>query len=184
METNNGTWSEEAKKNSGWLILLGVIEIVAGVLAIASPAIAGGAIAVLVGIALLIGGVARLLGAFMANSFGAGALTFIWGLILAGTGFAFMVHPGLGLGALTLTLTVVLFVDGLTRIVISFNMKPVTGWGWMLICGILSILLAIMIWRQFPISGVWAIGTLVGFSLLFSGFTTVSVAGAVKKAVA
>ena len=184
METKTDTWLEEAKKNAGWLIFFGVFEIIAGVLAIMAPAIAGGAVAVVVGIALLIGGIARLIGAFMAGSFGSGALTFIWGLILAGTGFSFVTNPALGLSALTMVLAVVLFVDGLTRIVISFNMKPVSGWGWMLVGGILSILLAIMIWQQFPLSGAWAIGTLVGINLLSSGFTTVSVAGAAKKAAA
>ena len=52
----------------------------------------------------------------------------------------------------------------------------------MLVGGILSILFAIMIWRQFPLSGQWAIGTLVGVSLLFNGVTVVSMASAGKKA--
>ena len=184
METNTSTWLEEAKKNAGWLMFFGVLEIIAGALAIMSPAIAGLTFAVVVGIALVIGGVARLFGGFMADSFGSGALMSIWGLILAGTGFYFVIHPGLGLAALTMVLAVGLFVDGLARIVISLKMKPVSGWGWMLIGAILSIVFAIMIWRQFPLSGAWAVGTLVGISLLSNGFTTVSVARAAKKAAA
>ncbi len=184
METTTATWLEEAKENAGRLMFFGVIEIIAGALAIMSPLFAGVTVAVFVGIALLIGGVARLFGAFMADSFGSGTLSFLWGLILAGTGFYFLVHPGLGLAALTMILAVVFFINGLTQIAISLKMKPVSGWGWMLTGGILSILLAIMIWQQYPLSGTWAVGTFVGINLLFNGFSTVSLGSVAKKAAA
>lgn len=38
-----------------------------------------------------------------------------------------------------------------------------------------------MIWRQFPFSGLWLVGTLVGLQLLVAGMTTVTVAGAARK---
>jgi uncharacterized membrane protein HdeD (DUF308 family) len=135
----------------------------------------------MVGIAFLLGGGARLVGAFMADSFGAGALTFLWGLLVTATGFYFVIRPGLGLTTLTLVVAMVLFMDGLTRIIVSFKMKPVKGWGWMLACGIVSVVFAGMIGWEFPVSGLWVVGTLAGFSLMFSGFTTISVAGAARQ---
>jgi hypothetical protein len=36
-----------------------------------------------------------------------------------------------------------------------------------------------MIWRQFPFSGVWAIGVLVGVLMLMSGMTFITIGGAV-----
>ena len=182
MDTSATTWLDEAKKNAGMLIVFGVVEIIVGVLAIAAPAIAGGAVAVMIGILLVAAGIARLFSAFLADSFGSGTLTFIWGLIVAASGFYFMIRPGLGMATLALLLAVVFFVDGILRVIMSFKMKPVSGWGWMLFGGIVSVVLAIMIWRQFPLSGVWMVGTLVGINLLFSGFTTISVATAAKRA--
>ena len=176
------SWMEEAKKNSGTLVILGVIEIIAGVFAIAAPAVAGGAVTVMIGILLMVAGFMRLIGAFMADSFGAGALTFIWGLLMAAAGFYFVAAPGLGLASLTLMLAVVFFVDGILRVIMAFKMKPDGGWGWMLFGGVVTVMLAIMIWRQFPLSGAWLVGTLVGINLLFSGFTAISVASAAKKA--
>jgi len=35
----------------------------------------------------------------------------------------------------------------------SFQVKPDKGWGWALFSGILSVLLGVMIWSQFPVSG-------------------------------
>ena len=183
MGTEGTSWLEQAKKNSGVLIFLGVVEVIIGIMAMAAPAIAGGAVAVMIGVLLIFGGFTRLIGAFMADSFGAGALTFIWGLMMAGAGFYFMASPGLGMATLTLVIATVFFLDGILRVIMSFKMKPVGGWGWMLFGGIITLVAAIMIWRQFPLSGIWLVGTLLGINLLFSGITTISVASAAKRAV-
>jgi len=181
MESAVHTWLEKAKKNAGWIIVFGVVEIVAGILAVASPFVAGLAVTVVVGVAFLLGGGARLVTAFMADSFGAGALTFLWGLIVAATGFYFVIRPGLGLTTLTLVVAMVLFVDGVTRVILSFKMKPVKGWGWMLTGGIVSILFACLVGWEFPASALWVVGTLVGFSFLFNGVTTITLAGTARK---
>jgi uncharacterized membrane protein HdeD (DUF308 family) len=52
-------WVQEAKKNAGWLVALGVLTVIAGILAIASPLLSGLTVVVLIGVALAIGGVAR-----------------------------------------------------------------------------------------------------------------------------
>lgn len=181
MEATVKNWLDKAKKNAGWLIALGVVEIFAGALAIAGPFVAGLAVTVMVGIAFLLAGGARLVGAFMADSFGSGALTFLWGLMVAATGFYFVIRPGLGLTTLTLVVAVVLFVDGITRVIVSFKMKPVKGWGWMLTGGVFTVLFAGMIGWEFPESSLWVIGTLVGFSLVFNGFTTIKVARTARE---
>jgi len=181
MEGKGQAWLETAKKNAGWLIVFGVVEIVGGILAISGPFMAGLAVTMMVGIAFLLGGGARIAGAFVADSFGAGALTFLWGLVVAATGFYFVIRPGIGLETLTLVVAIVLFVDGVTRIILSFNLKPVKGWGWMLTGGIVSIVFACMVGWEFPASSVWVIGTLVGLSLLFNGFTTITLAGTARQ---
>ena len=48
--------------------------------------------------------------------------------------------------------------------------------------GAISIVLGIMIWRQFPLSGVWAIGVLLGIKLLFGGMIMVSAGSTVRAA--
>jgi len=182
MESNGQSWLQQAKKNAGWLVFLGIVEVVAGVLGILVPFVAGVAVTVVVGLMAMVGGGARVVGAFKAQSFGAGALTFVWGLLLLAAGFYFVARPGLGLESLTLVVMVVLFVDGILRIILSFHMKPVKGWGWMLAGGILSVVFALMIWLQFPASSLWVVGTLAGFSLISNGLTMVSVASAARKA--
>ena len=55
--------------------------------------------------------------------------------------------------------------------IVAFNVKPQPGWGWMTFNGIVTIMLGWMILKGWPVSGVWAIGILVGVRLLFAGIT-------------
>ena len=183
MEEHGSGWTQKAKRNASWISIFGVVEIIAGIVVIASPGIGGVAVAVMIGVMFLLAGIARLVTAFMAGSFGAGALSFIWGIIVMMTGFYMLNNHGVTLATLTLVLSMILFGDGITRVIMGFQMKPASGWGWFAFGGALGILLAIMIWSQFPLSGVWAIGTLVGISLLFSGITTLTIGRAAKKTI-
>jgi uncharacterized membrane protein HdeD (DUF308 family) len=54
--------------------------------------------------------------------------------------------------------------------------------GWILLDGIVTLLLGLMIYMQWPSSSGWAIGTLVGVSMIFSGVTRVMVSLALRKA--
>lgn len=65
----------------------------------------------------------------------------------------------------------------------GFQLKPERGWGWLLIGGIVTLALAVMIWRRWPVSGTWAIGTLFGINILFSGRGMIFSGGAMRSAV-
>jgi len=77
----------------------------------------------------------------------------------------------LSLVSLTLALAVLFFVEGIFHIVTWFQVRGAPGAGWLLFDGIVTLILAVLIWRSWPASAVWALGTLVGINLLMSGFT-------------
>jgi uncharacterized membrane protein HdeD (DUF308 family) len=52
--------------------------------------------------------------------------------------------------------------------------------GWYVLNGGVSVLLGIMVLAQWPISGLWAIGTFVGIDLLFHGITWIKFALGVR----
>ena len=143
-------WMKKAHKKAGWLVALGILQIVLGVVVLGTPLAGGLTVTVMIGLVMLVGGVARLVASFAADSFGSGALAFLWGLLLATGGFYMFTNPGLGLAALTLMLSMMFFVSGLAECVVAFHVKPHDGWGWMLTGGIVSVILALMVWRQFP----------------------------------
>jgi len=177
------SWTKEAKKHAGLLIMLGVIEIIAGFLAVGSPLIAGLAVTIVVGAMLVISGTVRLIGVFKAASFGAGTLAFLAGVLALVVGLIIVAHPGLGLTTLTLILTAYLFGDGVSRVIVGFKVKPQKGWGWVVFGGLMSVLLGILIGRQWPLSGDWAIGTLVGINMIFAGWSAIGL-GSGARAVA
>jgi uncharacterized membrane protein HdeD (DUF308 family) len=51
----------------------------------------------------------------------------------------------------------------------------------MLIDGIITLLLGLLIYVQWPSSSAWAIGTLVGISMIMSGVSRVMLSLAVRK---
>ncbi|MGL4543026.1 MAG: HdeD family acid-resistance protein [Polymorphobacter sp.] len=181
MEMRAGNWLHRARKNAGWLMLLGILEILVGIAAIVAPFVAGVAVVIVVGVVMLVVGITRIISAFMAGSFGSGVLAFLWGLLVTIAGYYFITHPALGLKSLTLFVALALAIDGVMRTIMAFQMKPANGWGWMLFGGAISVVLALMVFNQFPVSAVWLIGTLVGISVMFNGFTTLTVALAARK---
>jgi uncharacterized membrane protein HdeD (DUF308 family) len=157
------------KKSVGLSIALSVLMIVAGILAIASPAAAGIAINLVVAWLLLFSGGAHL--AFAWYTRGAGGL--IWellvGILYIFIGGYMLVHPVAGLASLTIALAIYLLFEAILEFVMGFALRPVPGSGWLLFDGVVTLILAVMIWRTWPSSTAWVIGTLVGISMLFSG---------------
>jgi len=92
-------------------------------------------------------------------------------------------HPVTGLESLTLALAIYLFVEAILEFVLGFTLRPLPGSGWLLFDGIITLILAVMIWRTFPSSTGWVIGTLVGISMLFSGTSRLMLSLAARSAV-
>jgi uncharacterized membrane protein HdeD (DUF308 family) len=173
---------EGIKQNSGWAIAIGVISVITGLLAIMAPYIAGLSVTVVVGALLSVSGVSQLIFAFKTGSFGKGLLTFVLGLMATGVGLYMMFNPGIGLLTLTLLLAAYFFVAGISEIIAAFKMKPVKGWVWASISGVASLVVGVMIWWQFPLSGEWAVGILTGIRMIFGGMWVIAIARGVRGA--
>ena len=174
-------WAEDAKRNAGMIMVFGVVTAIAGFLAVLLPLVGGLGTVVFVGFALLVGGIARMVAAFGAGSFGRGTLAFIGGALTLLAGAIMVARPGTGLAVLTLMVGAYLLVDGIFGAVLAFQVKPEKGWGWMLFSAAMSVLLGFLLLREWPLSGLWAIGTLVGINMLFSGFALISIGSAGRK---
>ncbi len=172
------------KQNSGWAIAIGVLSVIMGLLAIMAPGIAGLSVTIVVGALLSVNGVSQLIFAFKTGSFGKGLLTFVLGALATGIGFYMMFNPGLGQLSLTLLLAAYFFVAGISEVIGAWQMRPVKGWVWALISGVASLVLGIMIWRQFPVSGEWAVGTLTGIRMIFGGMWVIAIGRGVRGAAA
>jgi uncharacterized membrane protein HdeD (DUF308 family) len=164
---------EGIRENASLTITLGVILILAGLFALFSPLLVGLSVTVMVGTLAFVSGVAQCLLAFKIGAFGRGLLTFVVGVLMTVTGLYLISRPVAGLASITLLLAAYFWVTGVIEVITAFQSRPAQGWGWQLFSGIVTLLLGIILWRQFPVSGVWAVGTLFGIKMLFSGWTLV-----------
>ncbi len=169
------------KRHSGLAMGLGIAIVIAGAMAIISPFIAGLSVTIAVGAMLIVAGVSRLFLAFKMGSLGRGVFVFVLGLLSVAAGGYLVFRPGIGLSALTLFLAAYFFVDGVFEIIWAFRLRPIKGWGWTLFSGIAALVLGIVIWRQFPISGMWAVGTIAGIHMIFAGSSMASLSRAVRR---
>ena len=162
-------------------ILWGVLLIVLGMAAVASPFFAAVAVNAAIAWLVVLAGIVHLSLAFHAH--GAGSL--IWkllvGLAYVCFGIYLIAHPVLGVTSLTLVLASLFLLEGVFDVVLFFKMRPLQGSGWVLLDGIITLALGLMIYMQWPSSSAWAIGTLVGVSLILSGVTRVMLSLAVRK---
>jgi uncharacterized membrane protein HdeD (DUF308 family) len=162
-------------------IVWGVLLIVLGMLAIASPLIAAIAVNAVIAWLIILAGVVHFIVAFHTREAGGIIWRLLVGLAYVAFGGYLIARPVVGVASLTLVLASLFLVEGVLDIVMFFKARHTRGATWLLLDGIITLLLGLMIYGQWPSSSAWAIGTLVGVSLIFSGVTRVMLATAVRK---
>jgi uncharacterized membrane protein HdeD (DUF308 family) len=158
----------------------GVIAIILGMLAMLAPGLTGISIAMLLGGLVVVAGILRMMWAFQSGSFGRGSLVFVIGGLNLLCGIALLAHPLFASGVLTIVLAMYFIFDGVSEIVAGFD-RMGGGGGWLLFSGIVSLLLGGMIWGQFPLSGPWTMGTLLGIKLFLVGLTMIPGSSVVRS---
>jgi uncharacterized membrane protein HdeD (DUF308 family) len=181
-ESSEGQSSQELddlkilREYKGWFLGMGIALIILGIAAISLPMFIALTIDVIVGAILAIGGVVHVGHAFMSRKWRGFILGLLVGVLYLVAGVIMLVHPLEGVLTLTLLLAAFFIVDGLFNIGLAFKLKPIYGWFWPLLNGVLSLVLAGLIWSEWPSSAAWAIGLLVGIDIIFSGVIMVGFA--------
>ena len=167
---------------STWSLIWGALLIIFGVLAIGSPLLAAIAVNIVIAWLIVFAGAVHLVVAFHSHR----ASSLIWKLLVGVAYLCFgvylLLHPVLGVASLTLLLATLFLIEGILNIVLFARMRSARGSSWVLIDGIVTLVLGLMIYLQWPSSSAWAIGTLVGISMIISGVSRVMVSLAVRKA--
>lgn len=173
-----------AKESVGWSIGLSLLMLLAGVLAIVMPPVAGIAVLAVLAWLLMFSGAVHLVFAWHTRTAGGVVWEILLGILYIFVGVYALLHPVAGLASLTLFLAIYLFMEAVLELVLSFRLRPMPGSNWLLFDGIVTLILAILIWRSWPSSTEWVIGTLVGISMLFSGAARLSLSLAARRVLA
>lgn len=173
--------TSEAKIDRNRITTFGVLAIILGIFAMLAPGVAGLSVVFVLGLIVLAAGIVRIIWAFHAGSFGRGLAGLVIGVLTLICGILLIANPLFASGVLTVMLALYFIIDGIFEITAGLQRRPVEGWGWLLFGGIVSLLLGIIIWSQYPLSGAWAMGILIGIKLFFIGLIMVTGGSAMKS---
>ena len=160
---------------------VGVGVMLVGVLAMVGPQYTGFAVNMTLGILLIVAGLLRTTFAWVAASWGDALLRFAMGVLAILAGGYMLANPATGLQALTIALAIFFAADGVSAIIFALRLPPLSGSVWMLFGGVANILVAFLIWRQWPSSADWAIGLIIGIKLFIDGLAITAVGMTVKN---
>ncbi len=171
------------RKSLGWSIALSVLMILAGVLAIVIPPAAGIAVTLLFGWLLIFSGAAHLVFGWQTRSTGGLLLELLLGIVYIGAGVYLLWNPLAGMVTLTLALAIYLFAESILEFILAARLRPMAGSGWLFVDSIVTLVLAVIIWRTWPANSGWVLGILVGISMLFSGVARLMLSLAARRLV-
>jgi uncharacterized membrane protein HdeD (DUF308 family) len=166
-------FSEEAKavrRNFGWFLMFGIVQVVVGIVAISFAYSATLASVLMLGIVLCVGAGAQLAAAIFARDWKGFFLFLLLGILYAVVGMLTVSHPLVAAEALTLMLATVFLIAGAFRIAVALGYR-FPSWGWVALNGGLTVVLGILIAAGWPESSIWVIGMFVGIELVVNGAT-------------
>lgn len=178
----NDSLAKMLRRNWGWLLALGILLVVLGVIGFGMLVALTVISAIWFGVLLLIGGGAQIVDAFRERTWAGFALHLLMALLYIATGALVVYDPIMASLALTLFIAAALVAVGAMRIVMALRMRPARGWPLLLVGGIISALLGMMIFAQWPASGFWVLGLFLAVELVVQGFTCIMLALAAKSA--
>jgi uncharacterized membrane protein HdeD (DUF308 family) len=171
---------EDLRRNWVWFLILGVVLILLGMAAIGSATLATVATMLVFGWLLMAGGVLQIVHAFWARRWGGFVLQLLVGLLQFVVGVMVANHPLAAGGALTLLMAAFFVVGGIVRLAAAVAL-PFDGRVWLFLSGLITLLMGLLIWAEWPSSAMWVIGLFVGVDLLIHGWWLVMLAVAVKS---
>jgi len=156
----------------GRIVVLGILMVVLGAIAMGSSVLMTLATMVFAGWLLIVGGAVEVAHAFACKAWKGFFVDLLTGVLYAVTGFMVVANPGASAAALTLVIAMFLIFGGVFRILMALFQRQ-HHWPWLLLHGVVTLLLGIAVWRQWPLSGLWVIGLFVGVDMLLNGWTLV-----------
>lgn len=181
MTLSEDAFSQAIGRSRAWMFALGILMIVAGTVAIIFPFVSTLGVEIAIGAMLVVAGIAQIIIAFRYPKWSKLLLGILIGLAWVIAGALLLLMPLEGIAVLTIVIAASFLAEGVLKLVFAFQMQQTPNWGWMLFDSMLAIVLGGLLLWQFPSSALWAIGTLAGINILFSGWTLIMLASATRQ---
>lgn len=150
-----------------WDVLTGGILLGTGVVVLADVAVASVISVLFLGWTLIIGGLVGIGVSLFLIGRGGFWIGMLGGLLAVVAGLVLLRNPEATLLALSLAIGAVMLLNGVFRLVAAVQHPAARGA--MVFSGVLSLLLGLLVFTQWPTSALWLVGTLLGVQLLIDG---------------
>jgi uncharacterized membrane protein HdeD (DUF308 family) len=171
---------EGAERDRKWSLALGIFAIFLGVVALSVPGVTTLASMLFLGSLLLLSGIAqifRTLKVPKGKEFFLHLAISIFYIVLGGI---MILSPGFSALSMALLLASFFMVVGAFRIIGAVAMR-FQSWGWVVFNGIVTFVLGLVIWADWPLSGLWVIGLFVAIEMIINGWALVMFAIAARE---
>jgi len=172
--------SQELRRNWGWLLAIGILLVILGIIALIDSVAVSIVSMILFGWLLLLAGIVEAAQAFRHRRGGHFFLHLLNAVFSIVVGLMLWRSPLAGSLVVTLLLASYFVVVGIFRIFTALTVR-IPGSGWALMDGIITLILGILVWAQWPVSGLWIIGLFIGINLITTGWSQVMLAFAVRR---
>jgi uncharacterized membrane protein HdeD (DUF308 family) len=156
------------QKHSKWSLIASLVIFVCGILAVVLPLTFSFGMAIIIGSVVLVAGIAHLVFAFHARDIGG----FLWHIFLCAlyemAAICLLVNPLLSLFSLVLLLAILLLLEGVLQLGLYVDLRRLRHSIWLFIDGVGTLILGILIARQWPPASLEIIGALIGISLMLT----------------
>jgi uncharacterized membrane protein HdeD (DUF308 family) len=171
---------EKLRPRWGWLLALGAVLVLIGTTAMIIPLSATIASSLIVGSILTAAGIVEIIYAFRIHRWGGLFLHFIVGLLGFFTGLFTFTHPLDGALVWTLLISSFMAVVGVFRLVAAATLR-FPNWGWSILDGVITAVLGLLLWAEWPWSGLWFLGFALGVSFVLRGWSYIMFAIAIRE---
>jgi uncharacterized membrane protein HdeD (DUF308 family) len=167
------------KQSRKTVMTVSIILLLLGVIGIVLPQFMSMAIAWFIGWLLLAAGIKLLL----ITWYGFRDRWIVWlkPFVLIIIGLLILFNPIAGAAALGLMLGIYFLLDGFAGVAFAWELRPSSGWGWLMLNGLMSLALAAIFILGWPFTTAWLVGLLVGISLFIDGLTLLMLGLAAKS---
>lgn len=166
---------QQVKHNTLWYTLLGFGLIILGAVAMYFAFFTTLISMVALGALLIAGGIVEAITAWKFTKWSTFLVHLLFGIVYLVCGLFIIFYPMINAVTLTLVLAAFFVVAGVSRIIVAFR-RPLPHKTWIVFSGVLSVILGILLWLQWPASGLWVIGFFVGIDMIFAGATLLQLA--------
>ncbi|HHS84220.1 MAG TPA: hypothetical protein ENK38_04730 [Gammaproteobacteria bacterium] len=160
-------------------LIIGVLLIALGTLGVFVPGLASLGTALFFSWLLIFGGVLWAIHTFRYDS--KSVMAWLKPVLLLVVGGLMLVYPVTGVATLGLLLAIYLLMDAFSSFALAQSIHPAKGWGWMAFNGVISALLAAMFLIGWPATSIWLVGLYVSISLIFDGWSLVTIGWVMRK---